>query len=51
MVDNGVTVIEGPTIIKADAATKEFIFQFVVEAIGAYRYIIDRCTISLNVLV
>ena len=42
MLDNGVTVIEGPTIIKADAATKEFIFQFVVQAGANYRYIIDR---------
>lgn len=42
MLDNGVTVIEGPTIIKADAATKEFIFQFIVQAGANYRYIIDR---------
>ena len=42
MLDNGVKVIEGPIIIKADAATKEFIFQFVVQAGANYRYIIDR---------
>jgi hypothetical protein len=42
MKDNGVNLVEGPVIIKADAVTKEFIFQFVVEASGAYRYIVDR---------
>jgi hypothetical protein len=42
MKDNGVSVIEGPRIVKADAATKEFIFQYIVEASGNYRYIIDR---------
>jgi hypothetical protein len=38
----GVKVIDGPKIIKADPINKEFIFQYVVEASGAYRYVIDR---------
>ncbi|MCY7423285.1 MAG: DUF1735 domain-containing protein [Chitinophagaceae bacterium] len=42
MKDNGVELVEGPRIIKADVATKEFIFQYVVQAGANYRYIIDR---------
>lgn len=42
MKDNGVEVVQQPKIIKADAANKEFIFQFVVQAGANFRYIIDR---------
>ena len=34
MTDNGVNSAEGPTIIKADAATKKFIFQYIAQASG-----------------
>ncbi|HEX8358115.1 MAG TPA: DUF1735 domain-containing protein, partial [Segetibacter sp.] len=42
MKEGGVNLVEGPFIRKADAATKEFIFQYLVEASGNYRYVVDR---------
>jgi hypothetical protein len=38
----GVTVVDGPNIIKADPINKEFIFQYKVYNGAAYRYFIDR---------
>lgn len=42
MKDNGVEVVQQPKILKANAATKEFEFQFIVQAGANFRYIIDR---------
>ena len=42
MKDNGVEVVQQPKILKANAVTKEFEFQFVVQAGANFRYIIDR---------
>ncbi len=43
MSDNGVTVVEGPNIIKADPINKEFIFQFIVQTgPTSFRYLLDR---------
>lgn len=40
--DAGVTIADGPYIIKADPVKKEFIFQFVASTASGPRYIIDR---------
>ena len=39
---NSITVTEGPTIVKADPVTHEYIFHYSVFNGTAYRYLIDR---------